>query len=329
MQVIDIHSDIITHIVSFREKGENQVLDRYHYKRLKAAGITCLIMVLWVEGEKQNSAFERFIQLLGAFQADLQESSRFRLIKDINDLTDRQDGKISIILGLEGLRFMEQWPVAGLDEEERINQIIAFLNSLYIRHAILCWNEINKISSGTGAKQASPLGLSSFGKKVIKRLEKEKYIIDLSHLDQTSFWDVIQETSKPVICSHSNARALCDHPRNLTDEQIKIIGARGGLIGINAIPEFVDPANPSLERFIDHIDYIANLIGIEHVAFGFDFVDYLETFKHDLEDRKTVGLESAICVPKLLKHLQKRGYLKEEIETMASGNFLRLVKQIW
>ncbi|AOT71944.1 dipeptidase [Geosporobacter ferrireducens] len=330
MEIADIHSDIIYHIVKERAEGKKQVLDNYHYPILKEAGVSCLIMPLWVEREyQQKRAFQRFIQLLCGFQAEIMDSNHFTLIRGREDLEHRTDDKIAVILGLEGMGFLEQWPYTSEDDEEQIHQIFSFFHPFHIKHAILAWYEINKIASGTGAKARAPLGLSNFGKKVVKRLQTDGYIIDLSHIDDTSFWDVMNEVSVPVICSHSNARKLCNHPRNLTEDQLKAIAACGGLVGINAYWEFIDSEYPSIHRLVDHIDYMVNLMGVEHVAFGFDFTNYIDIYTQDPKLRATVGLESAACIPDLIYLLQERGYSQKEIEAMSCGNFLQYLKKLW
>jgi membrane dipeptidase len=327
MGIFDLHSDVIHDIELKRTRGEKNVLDRYHYQLFKDAGITSVIMALWVEEEHLHSAFHRFIQLLSAVQADLAESKHFFLAKSMEDLQTAKPDKISVILGLEGLTFIEQWPFRFQDEDEQLQQIFSLLNSLYFKHAILAWCEINKIASGTGAKQSRPLGLSSFGKKVVKQLEKNHYIIDLSHLDEPSFWDVLKETSKPVICSHSNARSLCDDPRNLTDEQLIAIKDKDGLVGVTAVWEFIGPENPTLEGFMDHIDYIVKLIGIDHVVFGFDFTDYIKANDSDYKFT-TIGLEGVSKVPKVIEKLYERGYSKNEIDAISYKNFLKYLTKI-
>lgn len=102
-------------------------------------------------------------------------------------------------------------------------------------------------------------------------------IIDVSHANEKTFWDIYNNTTKSFIASHSNAKSLCNHKRNLTDEQIKAIASRDGVIGINAYKGFVaiDSYKQNLERFVDHIEYIISLVGVRHVALGFDFCEYL------------------------------------------------------
>lgn len=326
MKVFDIHSDLIHDVVKRRERGESNILDKYYYEDLKKSGIGYILMVIWIEREYRNNSFLRFIKILTAIFADIEESKKFFIVKDYEDLHNKKE-EIPIVLGLEGLRFIEEWPFSSSKEDGQVFEIFSFLKKFYIKHAILAWFEINKIASGTGAENTGDLGLSDFGKKIVKKMEEEKYIIDLSHLDEISFWDVVKETSCPIICSHSNVRNLCDHPRNLTDDQIRTIAKRNGIIGINSYWEYIDLKESGLDNFIDHIDYIKSLVGVKYISFGFDFTDYIDS--KDENPIYTNGLDSAKTVPDLLKRMMERGYSKEEIYMISSGNFLEFLKKLW
>jgi len=131
----------------------------------------------------------------------------------------------------------------------------------------------------------------------------------------------------PVMASHSNAKSLCDHERNLNDQQIKAIAQRGGIIGLNAYGGFVSREKPDIDRFIDHAVYIADLVGTEHLAFGFDFLDYLEP--HKIGTGTTVyteGLEDVSKVPSLLEKMSKRGFTAAELEAISFHNAERFIK---
>ena len=106
-------------------------------------------------------------------------------------------------------------------------------------------------------------GLSQFGVEVVEELDKLGMIVDVSHLSDASFWDVLEISKDPVVASHSNARAVCNHPRNMTDDMIRALADRGGVMGMNFATDFVHPKNPSVETLVDHI---VDLVGSEHVA---------------------------------------------------------------
>ncbi len=348
--VVDMHSDIATDISIRRERGERGVFKKYHYNKLVNSGIRGLFSVLWVEPEYRGSSVKRLIQLLGSLLADIRECA------DCVEIVDSADGltkvaeseKIGLFLGVEGMTFVEQWPQLVRDLEvsqgsysdsetlnaqgeleERLLESLSILQPLGLKHAILAWGEDNQIASGPipGYEQPTNRGLTSFGTTVVQELQRRKILVDVSHLDDASIDMVFEQTVGLVIASHSNARAICNVPRNLIDVHIDEIGRRQGVIGINAYPDFIDGSNPGIDQLINHIVYIAGRIGIEHLAFGFDFTDFMidggEGWKRD-----HVELKSAADVPKLLNRMRERQFSELEIEKIAFRNVLRVMESI-
>jgi len=161
-------------------------------------------------------------------------------------------------------------------------------------------------------------------------MEELGILLDVSHLNEKSFWDVYKVSTKPFIASHSNAYKLCEHPRNLKDEQIKAIAKSGGVIGLNSWNKSVDTESPSIEKLADHVEYIVNLVGIEHMAFGFDFCDFLydELWQKDEPKKETRGFEDTTCIPQLIKLLKDRGYTEDMLSKIAYKNLMRVFKGI-
>jgi membrane dipeptidase len=337
-RVFDLHSDLVVDITNRRAKGERQVFQRHHYPRLQESGVMAVCAVLWVEPAFRQQTFSRFIQLLTSLMADIEESRDcVQLVADMDELTEaNRAGRIGLFLGVEGMTFVEEWPLFDHEPtndaltdisfaalEEKFRQAIALLKPLHLRHAILVWGERNQIASGPGPFYRSEMGqgLTEFGRTVVRELQRADIVIDLSHLDDASIDDVLDVAQGPVIASHSNARRLCDVPRNLSDRHIKEIGARGGVIGINAYPEFVHPTDATLDAYIDHVVYIADKIGIEGVALGFDFVDYIPEFA----STQPGALAKVEEVPLLIKRLYERGFTDREVECLAWNNALRIM----
>lgn len=160
-------------------------------------------------------------------------------------------------------------------------------------------------------------------------MEELGMIIDVSHANEKTFWDIYNNTTKPFIASHSNAKSLCNHKRNLTNEQIKAIASRDGVIGINAYKGFVaiDSYKQNLERFVDHIEYIISLVGVRHVALGFDFCEYLYADKKE-EEINPQGLENASKAMAVIDELYRRGYSESDIRKIAFENFMRVIETI-
>ena len=206
------------------------------------------------------------------------------------------------------------------------------LYSFGVRHASLTWNEENKLA--TGAKGNIDRGLTEDGAKLIKKMEELGMILDVSHTNEKTFWDICKVATKPFIASHSNCRSLCDVPRNLTDDQLREIAIRNGVVGVNSYEEFVssDLEKRTVEHLVDHIDHMVEVMGIDHIGLGFDFAEYLnaDTLKHyaNTYTYGVRGLEDTTKAKNIISVLEKRGYSKEDIEKICYKNFYRVIKEI-
>ncbi|MFD1927878.1 dipeptidase [Sporosarcina siberiensis] len=328
MKIIDLHSDIFTDVALRREMGEQNVIERIHLPKLQKSSVAGIIGVFWVEPKYKNHKKKRFLEILKYVTEDLSESSKIKVITTPKDLVAAyQADDFFIYLGIEGLTFIEEW--TGTSDVEKFTLAFDELNQQSIKHSIFAWNEKNFIATGSGNPENNHSGLSLLGKYVVEEHQKHEWIIDVSHLDETSFWDVLEISNQPILASHSNAKELCSHKRNLTDEQIKAIANTGGLIGVNAYGSFVDSKEPTLSKVADHISYIVNLVGIDYVGLGMDFVDYLQSY--DLGDdlsNMTKGLEDVGKLPDLLTELLSRGFTTEDINKIAFWNFYRFLTKI-
>ena len=185
-----------------------------------------------------------------------------------------------------------------------------------VRMMNLTWNHEN--SAGIPAL-VGPGGLKPFGRTLLQAMDREGVLPDVSHLNEDGFWDVLELSRLPVVASHSCARALCDHPRNLTDRQIKALIEAKGFMGINFCPEFLsEDANASLGTIADHIDHVAQMGGIGILGMGSDFDGIGST---------PVGMENAACYPALWEVLEKRGYSHNDIAAIAGENLYGILRR--
>jgi membrane dipeptidase len=197
----------------------------------------------------------------------------------------------------------------------------------------LTWNRANLLAQGivedTGA------GLSTLGRELVSELNRTGIMLDLTHLSATSFFDALKYSTGPVLASHSNASSVWENPRNLTDDQIKAIAERDGIIGLNFLPEFVG-TREVINRLVDHVDHIASLVGLQFVALGPDFIDFLkfraqgrESAQYDWvanELEEAAYEPSARLLPGFHKALLARGFSEEDARSVMYGNatdFLR------
>src|SRR5690625_114693 len=322
MRIFDLHSDLFTDIAWRKSLGEKNIFDRIHYPNLQKGGVESVICVFWVEPKFRNRSYKRFQTIFSYVMEDL-KSSKHAIIKDptLSYETQHDPNKINVFLGLEGLTFMGGW--TGKDIYSKIESGFNELNQDKVLHAIFSWNEHNFISTGTGTDSAQDKGLTKAGKFAVQQTINNNWILDVSHQDKETFWDMYNVDEKqPLMASHSNAKAICDHERNLTDGQIKAVAARGGRIGLNAYGEFVHKEKPNVERFIDHAIHISTLVGYECLAFGFDLLAYLKDsiIGGNKFTSLTKGLEDVTKVPGLLEKMLQRGFSDKELEAICFTN---------
>ena len=318
MKIFDGHADIWYDVAQKRKNGEENIVKKYHLDRFRAGNVMGGIFIAFLEHNDELDDEKEMFHLINSTIHEIKSNSDiFNIIKRKGDFNRGiVEEKLNVIMGVEGLR--------------AIGSNLDWLDTLYelgFRHASLTWNEENDLATGVAGDESR--GLTPIGIEAIKKMEKLGMIIDVSHANEKSFWDIYNNTSKPFIASHSNAKALCNHKRNLTDEQIKAIASRDGVIGVNAYKHFIslDSHNQTLERFVDHIEHIISLVGIRHVALGFDFCEYLYTDKKE-EDINPKGLENASKAMGIIKELARRGYEESDIRKIAFENFMRIAETI-
>lgn len=181
------------------------------------------------------------------------------------------------------------------------------------------WNLDNDL--GCGALTKNDEGLTKLGKQYIKELEKNNILVDVSHTSEKSFYDIAMEVTKPIIATHSNTKKLCDHPRNLTDDQIKVIAQMNGVIGICFYGKFLTQKEESnIDDIINHIDHIARLVGTDYISLGSDF----EGFAKQKLPKNLTGIRD---INNLFKRMKTHGFTDEEIDKIAGKNVVRILKQ--
>ena len=164
-------------------------------------------------------------------------------------------------------------------------------------------------------------GLTEKGIEFIRRMNELGMVIDCSHASDKTFYDCIKYSNKPIVCSHSNARSVCDFPRNMTDDMLYKLKENGGVVGINFCHDFIkqDESDASIKDVVEHINYIRNLIGVDYIALGSDF---------DGISNEDIELKDATKMPLLLEELRNQNYTQEEIDKISHLNVLRVLKQI-
>jgi membrane dipeptidase len=314
--VVDLHCDSIIGVV---DKGLNlsvrNEVGHLDIPRMKEGGIDVQCFAAWVSKEYYpDRSFERAMRLIDGFKKFVKENKEIEQAFNSEDIRriNEQD-KIAAIPAIEGGSALEG-KLSNLD----------YFYELGVRYITLTWSYSNQIADGIYEKfpnsRKSNQGLTDFGREVIKRMDELGVLIDVSHLSEKSFWQVVNCSEDPIIASHSSVWELCNHPRNLKDEQIKAIAEKGGVIGINFYPPFLNESKrATLEDVIKHINYVVDLVGVDYVSLGSDFDGISSTPE---------GLEDVSCFPAITQRLFEEGCSKSDIEKIMGGNFLRVFKEV-
>jgi membrane dipeptidase len=252
------------------------------------------------------------------FEIEAESQGQLKVVRTADELADCfKRGVMAAILHFEG--------VEPLDTDLRVLQVFyqAGLRSLGI-----VWSRPNAFGHGVpfnfpSSPDTGP-GLTEAGHKLVKECNRLGVLIDLSHLNERGFWDVAELSEAPLVATHSGVHALCPTPRNLTDRQLDAVGETGGVVGVNFHIGFLrsdgqTDQETSLAEIVRHAAYIADRIGIDHVALGSDFDG--ATMPHDLKD--VAGL------PKLMGALSDHGFDEAALRKIAHENWLRVLRKTW
>ena len=308
--VFDGHSDLLYDVTRRRKTGETRVLERYHREELRAGEVEGLMLALWVRPKKGETFREATETMFACARAELRECPWLQVVRTREE-AERANaaGKLYAFLSVEGMAAAGEDP-AWIDRYA----------DLGVRAGMLTWNEENRLAAGAGEDPAK--GLTALGKQAVCRMEARKILVDVSHLNDGGFWDVLSLATCPVLASHSNCRSLCDVPRNLTDDQLRAIRDTGGVVGVNSYHAFVhrDPEKQTVEMLARHAAHMVEVMGVEHVACGFDFCGYFGPGNESVR-----GLEDASQCENFVRELEKLGMTERERQLIARENLLRLL----
>lgn len=305
--VVDLHSDTILDVASGkRDISVRGAAGHIDLPRLRDGGVDAQVFALFVHPRDTGRGFRRVTELLDAFDALLRSRPELVLATTAEAVAQAaRAGRIAAVLSVENGTALDG-DVANLER----------LHARGVRILSLTWNASNDLADG--AQEQAHGGLTPLGRSVLARMQALRMIVDVSHLSEKSFWDVLEVTSGPVMATHSNAAGLTPHPRNLTDRQLRALAARGGVVGVNFYPVFTGGAD--LSHVLAHVDYLVRIMGMDHVALGSDFDGFNQT---------VAGLEDVSRLPGLTAGLAARGYRGDDIRKILGGNALRVFRGVW
>lgn len=329
MKVADMHCDTISEILKEQRAGLNTELKANHLnvdiEKLKKGDYLIQNFAMFIPLEKVKHPLEEMLKLIDCFYRELEKNQAdIALAQSYKDIINNlEKGRISALLTIE------EGGAACSSLE-----ILRMLYSLGVRMLTLTWNYPNGIgypnvnlSNGNKPDFHIPNtqdGLTPFGIAFVQEMERLGMIIDVSHLSDAGFYDVLKYTNKPFVASHSNARSITNHSRNMSDDMIKMLAKRRGVMGINFAGDFLEEPEEGkkmrskINNMVKHIKHIVNLAGIDCVGLGSDF----DGIYQDLE------LDHAGKMPELAEALSLAGFSTIDIEKIFYRNVLRIYKDV-
>lgn len=309
MPFVDFHCDTI---MGLMDKGDNEGLAsnslNVDIKKLRAGNSLVQFFALYINMKEHENVLEYCLKMADRFHSEIERNNQDIEValtyEDINSISKR--GKISAVLTIE--------------EGGSLKGELAHLRNFYrlgVRLITLTWNYPNEIGFPNCKEEFRSMGLTSFGEQVVQEMNRLGMIIDVSHLSDQGFFDVAKLSSKPFVASHSNARKITNHSRNITDEMIKVLSSKGGVMGINFERDFLGSSEFSrVEDMIKHIKHIRNVGGVDVLAVGSDFDGISPEL--EIKDFSEMG--------KLVNALERHKFSSEDIDKICYKNALRVIK---
>ncbi|HEX7049169.1 MAG TPA: dipeptidase [Longimicrobiales bacterium] len=356
--IVDTHADTPTEFFlepgyDFGARHENGHID---LPRLREGGVGVQFLIAWVPAEKAElpgASFAHALELVDAIHRVIGRTAGARVVVDADGIAGaRAAGDVAIMIGVEGGHAIEN----SIDNLRR-------LYARGVRYLTLTWNNHNDWADAAGPPPRHG-GLTTFGRDVVREMNRLRMLVDVSHVAESTFYDALEVSAAPVIASHSCARALADHPRNLTDDQLRALARAGGVVGVNFFPTFLDARYGAAYARIDAerhareararaahgdpdrarreaaawlaarcaelppVPITAVADHIQHIAAtaGTDHVGLGSDF--DGIPAVPDGLPDAAALPRLTELLLARGFDDDEVRKILGGNFLRVFRQV-
>ena len=318
-EIVDLHCDTIMALYQNKElklKSNDLQID---INKLKKGNYLAQVFAMFVYLRKADNPFKVCDEMIDIFYNELEENKdEIKIALNYDEIIkNKENGLLSAILSIE--------------EGAVIDGVLSNLEYFYargVRMICLNWNFINGIGHPNFKMTEKPdfhtpnteAGLTAFGIEVVKKMEKLGMIIDISHMSDKGFWDVYNNTTKPFIASHSNSRSVCNHVRNLTDDMIKALASRGGVMGLNFCTAFINEEEKITytRDIVKHALHIIEVGGIDVLSIGTDFDGI----------GRTTEIDNAGEMNKLIEAFKEAGLTDLEINKITHLNFLRVFKEV-
>jgi membrane dipeptidase len=255
-------------------------------------------------------------------------SEKYVIAHSVGDIVQaRRDGRLAIVFDIEGMNAVS----------DQLSMVQLYYD-LGVRWMLVAYNRHN--SAGGGCQQEGDPGLTEFGRQILDEMARVGMVACCSHTGHRTAMEVMEYSSRPVIFSHSNAYSVYPHPRNVRDEALKACAATGGVIGLNGIGIFIARDGDPVEGLVRHLDHVAQLVGVDHVGIGLDFVfDQSElddltsgdasTFPPELGYGKGMRMIPPEGIESIVERLIRLGYTDNDLRLILGGNLLRVATEVW
>lgn len=358
MFILDSHCDTPSQILRLRDLSLDNDLAQVDYPKLKKGNVDGAFFALYIPADMDtDDAKSYLLRLMGGVKRTLAENpDKAALAVSMSQAVENKSkGLFSIFLGLEN--------GSPLGDSEESFELLQKLYDAGVRYVTLCHSRHNQICDSCACTTPKWGGLSPFGKRLVAEMNRIGMLVDVSHISDSSFYDVLACSTKPVVATHSSCRSLAGHPRNMTDDMIRELAARGGVIQINFYPVFLDSDFASrlsssgiaeMGEFIE-AEFIADpaniekrqawnavqreLLALERPSYKLiaDHIDHVVSLvgvdhvgigsDYDGIEITPDGMEDVSMMPKLFDELRTRGYSEEDLTKIAGGNFFRVLEQ--
>ncbi|MFP4482863.1 MAG: dipeptidase [Thermovirgaceae bacterium] len=326
--VVDAHFDLAMDLQDKRERGQKDTLGREHIPGFRRGRMNLVVSSIFLhDWYLPEMALRKALTQISILKQEIR-----RLRGEVMLVTDRESLEEALKKNIPGILMSFE----GAEPLGNDLDLLSVFRDLGVRGIGLAWSRRNYVADGcffSKKKEGKKGGLTDFGVRVLEEASRLGMFVDVSHLNDEGFWDVMEFYDEPLIASHSNCRALVDSPRNLTDEQIQAVAEKGGVIGMNAYAAFVAEdyraRRAGVEDLLDHLDHVVELVGVSHAGIGFDFCSGFEGFSSFGSGEKAYEVlgghkDMALWV----KGLLGRGYDTREIGRILGGNFLDFFRQV-
>ena len=326
--LVDMHFDLPLGL--FWNRTRRNVIAKDFLPQFEAGDIAVVGVALYIEDEYlPDRALRVALDQVALLYSELEQTPRIRLCRSFAEIERaKSESQIAFLLTMEGAEPLGDDPY-----------LIRIFYELGLRAISLTHARKNAAAAGgIFAPSGSPAeGLTSFGRELVAECERLGILLDLAHINPAGFEEICALTTKPLIVSHTNSRRFYDVERNISDEQLKMIGKRGGVVGVNAILVSAKQEEATLDRYVDHIEHVVATIGIDCVGLGFDFCEFLwRQMPAAQREEMNAKLTTPCFLPDLSDHsharnltgkLIERGFSDAEIEKILRGNWLRVLQQ--